>query len=45
MSGQPGIENCCITPGYDKSIHDTIPVLNVSVTDSGADHRHHEVLV
>ena len=37
MSGQPGIENCCITPGYDKSMHDTIPVLNVSVTDSGDD--------
>ncbi|MCR5790301.1 MAG: acyl--CoA ligase [Lachnospiraceae bacterium] len=37
MSGQPGIENCCITPGYDKSIHDTIPVLNVSVTDSEDD--------
>lgn len=37
MSGQPGIENCCITPGYDKSLHDTIPVLNVSVTDSGDD--------
>ena len=34
MSGQQGIENCCITPGYDKSVHDTIPVLNVSVTDS-----------
>lgn len=37
MSGQPGIENCCITPGYDKSMHDTIPVLNVSVTDSEDD--------
>jgi acyl-coenzyme A synthetase/AMP-(fatty) acid ligase len=37
ISDQPGIENCCITPGYDKSIHDTIPVLNVSVTDSEDD--------
>ena len=34
LSGQPGIDSCCITPGYDKSMHDTIPVLNVSVTDS-----------
>ena len=33
VSAQPGIENCCITPGYDKTLHDTIPVLNISVSD------------
>lgn len=37
LSAQPGIESCCITPGYDKSMHDTIPVLNLSVTDNGSD--------
>ena len=37
LSAQPGIESCCITPGYDKSMHDTIPVLNLSVTDKGSD--------
>lgn len=37
MSAQPGIENCCITPGYDKTMHDTIPVLNVSLTDKDGD--------
>jgi acyl-coenzyme A synthetase/AMP-(fatty) acid ligase len=37
LSAQPGIESCCITPGYDKSMHDTIPVLDLSVTDKGSD--------
>ena len=37
LSAQPGIESCCITPGYDKTMHDTIPVLNVSVTDRDSD--------
>ena len=37
LSAQPGIENCCITPGYDKTLHDTIPVLNVSLTDKDGD--------
>lgn len=32
LSAQPGIESCCITPGYDKTMHDTIPVLNVTVS-------------
>ena len=37
LSVQPGIENCCITPGYDKTMHDTIPVLNISLTDHDGD--------
>ena len=37
LSAQPGIEGCCITPGYDKTVHDTIPVLNVSVNDTEED--------
>lgn len=36
LSSRPGIESCCITPGYDKTMHDTIPVLNVSVAESDA---------
>ena len=37
LSAQPGIESCCITPGYDKTMHDTIPVLNAAVTDKESD--------
>ena len=37
LSAQPGIEYCCITPGYDKTMHDTIPVLNVSLTEKDGD--------
>ncbi|MBR2706815.1 MAG: acyl--CoA ligase [Mogibacterium sp.] len=47
LSKQPGIERCCITPGYDKTMHDTIPVLNVSVTgaDGGAEEIIEEALM
>jgi acyl-coenzyme A synthetase/AMP-(fatty) acid ligase len=27
VSAQPGTDSCAVAPGYDKSIHDTIPVL------------------
>ena len=37
LSAQPGIESCCITPGYDKTMHDTIPVLSLSVADKDGD--------
>ncbi len=37
LSSQPGIKNCCITPGYDKSLHDTIPVLNVAVSEGAGE--------
>ena len=35
VSAQPGIEACALAPGYDKSIHDTIPVLYVKVSGGG----------
>jgi long-subunit acyl-CoA synthetase (AMP-forming) len=42
LSAQPGIDSCCITPGYDKTMHDTIPVLNAAV--SGSDGSATEVI-
>ncbi len=29
VAGQPGIEGCVLVPDYDKTLHDTIPVLYV----------------
>lgn len=35
ISGQPQIRACAVAPHYDKTIHDTVPVLYVQVDRSG----------
>ena len=37
ISACSGIKSCVIAPGYDKTIHDTIPVLYVSTTGEDKD--------
>lgn len=39
LSSFPGISRCAIAPGYDKTIHDTIPVLYISTEGKGPDER------
>ena len=35
VAAQPGIRACALAPGFDKVLHDTIPVLYVSTTGAG----------
>ncbi|MBQ6360992.1 MAG: acyl--CoA ligase [Lachnospiraceae bacterium] len=35
VAAQPGIRACALAPGFDKLLHDTIPVLYVSTTVAG----------